>query len=481
MSHRILFTSPVQPIGGCSPNVYGWDKPPTMVRIAMSFLNHPGLAFLKANLPCDILEYPTEQDFQAVLSRPPEILGISFYINESALAIRMAKLARQAGVKEVWAGNYGAYSPEVSPAFDRLFTGWGESQLAEALGSPAISVESLHHPEMYGAIGTNLFPYMLFSGLLFTSRGCPWTCNFCQTPSFYGKPKALSLETIDRILWIYHRKGIRGVNILDENFGTFRSHADEVVDLLHRYGMRWIALTRVDTLSANFDRWLTKGLFGAHLGIESLNQSSLLGASKRIDGLESVRLLKRMSQHNLFVQCFYILGFEDDTVESIERDIEALSHLDADVVQVQVLTPYPRTQQRDTIAIRHGIHDSNLSHYNSRNLVWNHPHISSVEMQRLQDSANEKLSSSTRALRTLRKFSAFCGTNRLSFEGLRLVVSTFSGASRQLHRHYRKAIRGARHWTQVGWYPYEEEWEAKMTRVNELTTAGNHRGGRRRA
>jgi hypothetical protein len=466
MSHRILFTSPLQPISGCSPNVYSWDKPLTAVRIAMSFLNHPGLAFLKANLPCDTLEYPTENDFQAVLARPPEILGISFYINESALAVRMAKMARQAGVREVWGGNYGVYSPEVAPAFDRMFTGWGESQLAEALGSSAISVDRLRHPEMYGAIGTNLFPHMLLSGLLFTSRGCPWTCNFCQTPSFYGKPRALALETIDRILWTYHRNGIRGINILDENFGTFRSHADEVVDLLHRYQMRWIALTRVDTLSANFDRWLAKGLFGAHLGIESLNQKSLIDGSKKIDRLESVHLLKKMSRHNLFVQCFYIFGFEHDTVASIEQDIEALSQLDADVVQVQVLTPYPLTQQRDTIVLRYGIHDPDLSHYNSRNLVWNHPHISPAEMRRLQDCANRKLSSSRRALRTLRKFSVFCGTNHPNFEGLRLVSGTFSRASRQLHRNYRKGIHGARQWAQVGWYAYEEQFNWNGTNFN---------------
>lgn len=49
-------------------------------------------------------------------------------------------------------------------------------------------VETTVHPEMYGVIGTNVFPKMLFSGLLFTSGACPWTCTFCQTPEFYGKP-----------------------------------------------------------------------------------------------------------------------------------------------------------------------------------------------------------------------------------------------------------------------------------------------------
>ncbi len=456
MSSNVLFTSPVQPIGGCSPNVYSWDKQPAKVRIAMSFLNHPGLAFLKANLPCEILEYPTEAEFASALASPPEILGISFYINETAIALCMASQARNAGVKQVWAGNYGAYSPEITSAFDRVFTGWAESQLAQALGAEAIPPDQLRHPAMYGAIGTNLFPYMLLSGLLFTSRGCPWTCNFCQTPGFYGKPKPIPLETIDQVLWNYQQKGIRGINILDENFGTFRSHADEVVSLLHKYRMRWIALTRVDTLTANFDKWREKGLFGAHLGIESLNQSSLAGGSKRINQLDSVRLLQKMSRHNLFVQCFYILGFEQDTVESIQHDIEVLSQLDTDVAQVQVLTPYPRTTQRDSIAAHYGIHDLNLSHYNSRNLVWNHPHISPSEMNDLQELANRKLSSSRRALRTLSKFAVFCGTDHLDLGGLRLALGTFSRASRQLHREYARSIHGARQWTSTGWYPYEE-------------------------
>jgi radical SAM superfamily enzyme YgiQ (UPF0313 family) len=451
----VLFVSPVQPIGGCSPNVHSWDKRPSRVRIAMSFLNHPGLCFLKANLPCEILEYPTQEAFTAALTSRPRVLGISFYINETEIALRMAAEARRAGVREVWAGNFGAYSPQVAAAFDRVFTGWSEGQLAEALEVPA-RPSGLIHPEMYGALGTNLFPSMILSGILFTSRGCPWTCSFCQTPDFYGKAAQVPLESIDRVLWTYKRRGVKGINILDENFGTFRAHSREVVDLLHRHGMRWIALTRVDTLLKNFDDWYAKGLFGAHLGIESLNQSSLAGASKRIDQLDSVRLLTRMSRLNLFVQGFYILGFPEDTVPSIRSDVEALARLDLDVVQVQVLTPYPRTEQRALIESRYGLLDGNLSKYNSRNLVWDHPNITPAEMRGLQDWANSRLTSSRRALRTLAKFALFHGKPRPTLEGLRLVLGASRGAARELHRELAPRLAGARQWARRGWYPYEE-------------------------
>ena len=456
MTRRILFTSPVQPIGGCSPNVYSWDKQPGRLKIAMSFLDHPGLSFLAENLPVEILPYPSADQFAAALATPPDVLGISFYINETELALRMVAQARAAGVKEVWAGNFGAYSPQIESAFDRSITGWSESQIASLLELPPIGRESLRHPEIYGAVGTNVFPKMILSGILFTSRGCPFTCNFCQTPDFYGKAHPVPLEAIDRVLWRYQRNGVRGINILDENFGTFPGHSSEVVELLHRYRMRWIPLTRVDTLQRNFDRWAARGLFGAHLGIESLNPASLSGASKRIADRDSVRLLATLQRHNLFVQAFYILGFEEDTVESIRHDVEELARLAIDVVQVQVLTPYPNTGQRRAIEDRYGIHDANLSHYNSRNLVWNHPSISPLEMRELQDWANRRLTSSRRALRTLAKFALFCGRRHPSLEGPRLIAAPFLGPAAALHRQRAGSLASARRWTRHAWYAYEE-------------------------
>ncbi len=451
---RVLFTSPIQPISGCSPNVYSWDKSPNRVRIAMSFINHPGLCFLKANIPCEILEYPSLEQYQAALSDPPKVLGISFYINETELVLKMAEMARRAGVKEIWAGNYGAFS-SLGGFFDRVITGWGEAQVASLLHLPPVTAETLVHPEMYGVIGTNLFPKMLFSGLLFTSRGCPWTCNFCQTPDFYGKPVKVPLEEIEKVLWTYRSRGVRGINILDENFGTYTSHSREVVDLLHRYKMRWIALTRVDTLLKNFDYWQEKGLFGAHLGIESMNQGSLSGAAKKINQLDSVRLLERMKQHHMFVQAFYILGFEQDTVESIHEDVEILAGLDIDVVQVQVLTPYPKTAQRASIETNYGIFNMNLSKYNSRNLVWNHPHITPEDMRDLQRWANSKLTSSRRALATLAKFAVFCGRPNAGLEGSRLLFKNWV-EGKDLHRCYARNIKKAREWTKMGWYSHEE-------------------------
>jgi radical SAM superfamily enzyme YgiQ (UPF0313 family) len=76
-------------------------------------------------------------------------------------------------------------------------------------------------------------PYVIVE----TSRGCPYSCTFCQTPDFYGESKVIPLDSIERVLWTYSQQGIATANILDENFGIFPQHTKEVIRLLKKYRM----------------------------------------------------------------------------------------------------------------------------------------------------------------------------------------------------------------------------------------------------
>ena len=196
-------------------------------------------------------------------------------------------------------------------------------------------------------------------------------------------------------------------------------------------------------------------MFGAHIGIESLDQSALQAGKKHLAGNESIRLLRLMSHYNMFVQAFYIIGFETDTEESIRNDINLLSTLDIDLVQVQVLTPYPRTGQTQTIKEKYGIRDANLSKYNSRNLVWNHPNISPEKMRELQLWANARLRSPVKTIRTISKQLFHDGRRGLHLSGA-LKVAALAYQTRGLKRQLANNLIGAKKWAGIPWYAYEE-------------------------
>src|SRR5262244_1291162 len=161
-----------------------------------------GLRFLRQNIPgLTILEYPTQAEYSAELRKGWDAVGFSFYLEETNLALHMAEEARRACVKELWAGNYGALTPSVQSNFDRIFSGYSEEAVARRLGIP---LHDIQHPPL---VTRFRLPggWSLPVGVLFSSRGCSFRCTFCQTTAFAPKPKAITLESLERAVRFYVR------------------------------------------------------------------------------------------------------------------------------------------------------------------------------------------------------------------------------------------------------------------------------------
>ncbi len=95
-----------------------------------------GLRFLRQNLPdLNVLEYPTRAEFSAQLKRGWDAVGFSFYLEETNDIQAMAAEARQAGVRELWAGNYGALTPSIQSHFDHVFSSYSEDAVGQKLGT----------------------------------------------------------------------------------------------------------------------------------------------------------------------------------------------------------------------------------------------------------------------------------------------------------------------------------------------------------
>jgi hypothetical protein len=377
-----------------------WKKRKNPFAVNAPMTEHFGLRFLKANHPeITILEYPTQERFLSELVKSWDVVGISFYINETNDAIAMAKTARDHGAYEVWAGNYGAMTRAIAHEFDKTFLGWGELPLASELGKEP---GPLVHPATYMHVWLHGIRVQSW-GVLFTSRGCNKPCTFCQTPRFYHTPYTLDMSTIEPVIAEYRRRNVSQVIVLDENFGYFEDYTDQVIDLLQHYRLSWNPLTRVDTLYKNYQRWKTHGLCGASVGLESLNQDSIDGARKGNDLAQTRELLKWMNRDSMLVQAFYIIGFEQDTEQLIRDNIYELRKYHIDSPQIQILTPQPETNLYKYIENTYGIYTYDYSKYDTTYLVWNHPHITPQRMRELQFWANDVLFTPRNSIRTAAK------------------------------------------------------------------------------
>ena len=378
----------------------GCQHSPDAAAVGRETIDLAGTAFIKQNVPeIDILEMPTADQYRRILARGWDVVGVSFYLDETRRALEMVAEARRAGVAEVWGGNYGVLTPEVRPHFDRVFLGYAEEEIAQLLGR---KLERLVHPPMVVPFGMPFWRIVRF-GLLFTTRGCSFGCTFCQTPSFAPKPAGVPLESIDRVLKSYADHGVVDLLIPDENFGMLPGHARAVGELLARHGMLWTAMTRADYLLQHFDEWKSQGLAGVMIGIESLTQEGLNALKKRSDPEKLYEAAELCRRHGIVMVGFYIIGLESDTEESIRASIRQLAALRFDLMQVCILTPLPQTPLWQRLQERYGIDDPDYGHFDGKHLVWRHPVLSKGQLEGLLQWSWKTLYPRTNFLRTIGK------------------------------------------------------------------------------
>ncbi len=339
-----------------------------------------GLRFLRQNLPeIEILEYPTRAEYREALKKGWDVVGFSFYLEESNRILEMAEEARNTGAKCLWAGNYGALTPSLQSNFDNVFESYSEEAVAQQLGK---RIGAIQHPPL---VSRFRLPggWPLAVGILFTTRGCSFQCTFCQTTAFAPRPKAIPLEAIERVLRFYADHGIRDVLILDENFGNIPAHAEAVIESLARYGIHWLVQSRVDLFLRNFEQWIAKGLEGALFGIESFHQEVLKQIHKGEKVEAVMELARRLNRAGIYAHGYYIIGFPSESPESIREDLKTLASLELDVTQITIVTPHPRTQLWNELDSGYGIFEKDWAKYDTKHLVWRHPQCAPGSLESL--------------------------------------------------------------------------------------------------
>jgi radical SAM superfamily enzyme YgiQ (UPF0313 family) len=334
--------------------------------------------FIRANIPtADILEYPGWEEYEdALKNNKYDIVGISFWTYTSSHAVKMAELARQYGVKEVWGGGHGINTPGIAKHFDRTFSGYGEFELSEILyGRP---LENFKHPIM--ECEYDFFLNKIKTGYLFSIRGCRMTCEFCSGPLYYKRLAVTPIEEVERVLDIYRERGVVHISIVDEFFLQNNEHARKVLYAIHKRGMTFSATSRADVFIGKIKELRHFGMRSVYTGIESLNLLSLDSVRKGTNPNHVIRLFKELVENESFAFATYMIGFEHDTVENVKENIEKLKAIEGlFAVQFWIVTPFPGSVFYDRLDRDGLIVNKNWEDYDAVHLTWKHPTLKPEE------------------------------------------------------------------------------------------------------
>ena len=235
---------------------------------------------------------------------------------------------------------------------------------------------------------------------IFTSRGCPSHCTFCNHNVFGKRFRAFSPgRVISEIELLISKYGIKQLDILDDNFTFDMRRAEEILDLIleRKFNIR-INLQngmRVDNLNPSIVKKMKKaGVFKVGIGCESADIPTLKEIKKGVD-LAKIRQAVQWFSHNKIISyLFFIFGFPNDTRETIMRTIDFAIEVNPTTAVFSLLIPFPGTEIHSLLKkqsmLKDGITDGVMTGFFGRRLYHSCRYLTEDDVVALQSLAYRK-------------------------------------------------------------------------------------------
>jgi radical SAM superfamily enzyme YgiQ (UPF0313 family) len=276
----------------------------------------------------------------------------------------------------------------------RLFGGEALSGLA---ASPQIDdIDSLPFPLWDPFVPPGRRVRVPFAGRPFggslpvlASRSCPEFCTYCphRIQSTYRSRSVANI--LDELSYLEDTRGPLHIVFRDPLFSQDRNRVLELCDGIRSRELKHTleCETRLDRL----DSELLGIMYGAGLramsfGVESVAPETLKKVGRRpIPERHQREILRRSRELGIVTAAFYVLGFAEDTWDSIRATIEYSVDLESTVAQFKILTPYPGTplykRMQPTIT------ETDWERFDGFTPTFTHPSLTHAELTFLLGSA----------------------------------------------------------------------------------------------
>lgn len=224
------------------------------------------------------------------------------------------------------------------------------------------SMSDMHRPDFSYALSSKSSKKYSSRIPLLATKGCPVGCNFCTTPTIYGKNyryRELDL-VLDEMRYHQQRVGKKNVNFsfMDDNISFRPKYFMTLLEEMAKLGVHWNA-----NISMNFlDKPEVAELAGRSgcdllsIGFESLNPETLKTlhkGSNRLSNYEQV--VSNLHKNKIAIQGYFMFGFDNDTEESFQLTYDFIMKNKIEFPVFSLVTPFPGTPYFDEMKprIRH--------------------------------------------------------------------------------------------------------------------------------
>jgi anaerobic magnesium-protoporphyrin IX monomethyl ester cyclase len=207
---------------------------------------------------------------------------------------------------------------------------------------------------------------------LITSRGCPFSCSFCDRSTSGRKGRMHSVEYIVELCRRLEGMGVRHILFVDDLFTVKRERVVALCNAFLANGFRfsWSCTSHPNLLDLDTMKLMKKaGCWQIAYGIES-GSPRVLDVVKHEVKIPRMRETLRLTrQAGIRAKGYVMLGHPTEGLDSLAETLEFLKTVELDMCQITKFTPYPGTPAYPTIQ-RHGAFTENWEEMNAMNFVF---------------------------------------------------------------------------------------------------------------
>jgi len=374
------------------------------------------MPYLAAFVPSDWTVLHVDEVVKQVdFSADADLVAITFHTPSAPHVYSIAERFRRRGIPVALGGPHVTLMPDEAQSHaDAIFVGEAEStwpQFLREFGAGQYrqrycSAEPPSLDNVPTALKDLFHRRDHTSGVLFATRGCAYSCDFCTLGVMYQSN--VRQRRIDDVAQEYASFPGKVIILWDDNIACDLDYAKKLFRALAPHRKWWSSQASIQ--AAQDDEFLAlaarSGCKQLFVGLESISQASVNEVHKRFNRVSDyARAIERIHSHGIAVQAGLVFGFDQDGPEIFRETVDFLEATGVQNATFNILTPFPGTRLYERMQAEGRILTRDWSKYNGRaDVVFQPKQMSPGELLAGYEYANRRFYSLRSICRRL-KFS----------------------------------------------------------------------------
>lgn len=182
---------------------------------------------------------------------------------------------------------------------------------------------------------------------LFTSRGCPFACAYCDRPALGKGFRPQGAQRVVNEMESLEKRGAKEIFFYDDTFSVSMKRVNEICDeyIKRHLTIKWDIRTRVNVVNEELlKKMKLAGCVRIHFGVESGNPRIVRTMNKGVSIKQVEDAFDICHRVGIKTLAYFMMGNPGETLDDVKETLALSKRIKPDFMQMTILSPFPATK-----------------------------------------------------------------------------------------------------------------------------------------